>query len=55
MNKQAQISFSSTSAELNAFHALLNHAKFEKFESVILLGKNEKSNKFVDRLKKRFH
>ncbi|MCU0359288.1 MAG: hypothetical protein MUF75_01015 [Bacteroidia bacterium] len=55
MNKQSQISFSTTSAELNAFHALLYHAKFDKFENVILSGKKEKSNIFVERLKKRFH
>lgn len=54
MNKQAEISFSNTSAELNVFHALMNHIKQEKLQSQVLLGQVEKSNKFVSRLKKRF-
>lgn len=54
MNKQAEISFSNTSAELNTFHALMNHIKQEKHQSQVLLRQVEKSNKFVSRLKKRF-
>jgi hypothetical protein len=54
MKKQAELSFSNTSAELNVFHSLLNHARQEKAQAHILLNSIEKSNKFVDRLKKRF-
>ncbi|MBL7902214.1 MAG: hypothetical protein JNK73_09480 [Bacteroidia bacterium] len=54
MNKQSELSFSNTSAELNVFHALMDHIKQEKLQSLIVLGQTEKSNKFVGRLKKRF-
>ncbi len=54
MKKQAEISFSSTSAELNVFHALMNHVRQEKTQALALINQTERSNKFVDRLKKRF-
>jgi len=54
MKKQAQLSFSTTSVELTLFHALLDQVRQEKAQAPVLLNSIEKSNKFVDRLKKRF-
>jgi len=55
MKKQAELSFSNTYAELNVFHSLLDNIRQEKVRTIGLLNSTEKSNKFVDRLKKRFN
>ncbi len=54
MNKQAELSFSSTYAELNVFHEILNQARKEKSQILALLNPIEKSDKLITRLKKRF-
>ena len=55
MNKQVLLSFSQTAAQVNALHAdsfLMGEGY--KSLSALLLGKQEKSEKLLLRLKKRF-
>ncbi len=54
MKKQVELSFSNTAAELNVYHALMSQIKHEKNQSPLFLGQVDRTDKFVNRLKRRF-